>query len=113
MTWPMPRVWMGTSVETQEYTTRLDHLADTPAYVRWVSAEPLLGPLDLETWLAAGTLDWVVVGGESGPGARDMDPDWARDIRDQCARHGVAFFMKQMSRKAPIPEDLMVRQYPS
>ena len=58
-------------------------------------------------------LDWVIVGGESGHGARPMDPDWARSIRDQCDRAGVAFFMKQMAKKAPIPPDLLIRQQPA
>jgi len=57
-------------------------------------------------------LDWVIVGGETGPGARYMNPDWARSIRDVCQNSGIPFFMKQMSNKAPIPDDLMIREYP-
>lgn len=86
-------VWLGVSVESQEYTHRLDTLAGIPAAIRFVSAEPLLGPLDLRPWL--GVLDWVIVGGESGPDFRPMDMAWARDIRDQATLYGVAFFFKQ------------------
>ena len=57
-------------------------------------------------------LDWIIVGGESGPGARPMHPDWARSLRDQCRAAGVPFFMKQMAKKAPIPSDLLVREWP-
>lgn len=118
--WPLPNVWLGVSVENQETADeRIPLLLDTPAAVRWISAEPLLAPLylddQLEGWqyhAPLDDLDWVVVGGESGPNARDMDPDWARSLRDQCATAGVPFFMKQMARKAPIPDDLMIREYP-
>src|SRR5262245_11127144 len=72
------------------------------------SFEPLLGPIILDKYAP----DWVIVGGESGHEARDMNPQWARDMRDGCDRLGKAFFMKQMTRKAPIPPDLMVRQFP-
>lgn len=92
--WP-PNLWMGVSAEDQERADqRIPALLATPAVVHWVSAEPLLGPLDLRPYLAGG-LSWVVVGGESGPGARPMHPDWARTIRDQCVDAGVAFFFKQ------------------
>ncbi|MCU1488260.1 MAG: hypothetical protein JWN67_5006 [Actinomycetia bacterium] len=102
--WPLPNVWEGVSVEDQANTWRLNDLALTNAAVRWVSGEPLLGSLDLEPWLrwpfyepAAGRLDWVVVGGESGDdkGVRPMHPAWVRSIRDQCAEHGVPFLFKQ------------------
>lgn len=150
--WPPPNIWLGTSVEDQARADeRIPHLLATPAAVRWLSCEPLLGPVDLEPWLAwrdgvelpngdtwgchecdgSGyldgcetcpkdkahfdceegptgrdgapdwmvchrvTLDWVVVGGESGPGARPMHPDWGRSLRDQCAAAGVPFFFKQ------------------
>jgi protein gp37 len=90
---PWPRnVWMGVSVESEGYTPRTDHLRRTPAAVKFLSLEPLLGPLpDLD--LSA--IDWVIVGGESGPRARPMDPAWALDIRDQCREAGVPFFFKQ------------------
>ena len=92
--WPTG-VWMGTSVELAEYTQRLDELAHLPAPVRFLSAEPLLGPLDIETWLEDGVVNWVIAGGESGPGCRPMEPDWARGLRDQCAEFEVPFFFKQ------------------
>jgi protein gp37 len=86
----LPNVWLGVSVEDQQRADeRIPDLLATPAAVRWISAEPLLGPVDLER-----RLDWVVVGGESGPGARPMHPDWARSLRDQCAA-SVPFFFKQ------------------
>lgn len=79
--WPLPNVWLGVSVESNRYAFRARHLSTTPAAVRWVSAEPLLGPLDE---LPLDGIDWIVVGGESGPGARPMHPDWVRDLRDRC-----------------------------
>jgi len=91
---PLPNVWPGTSVERQqEADERIPHLLATPAAVRWVSAEPLLGPLDGTKWLHR--LDWVVAGGESGPGSRPMHPDWLRSLRDQCIAAGVPLFFKQ------------------
>lgn len=101
---PLPNVWLGVSVEDQSTANeRIPLLLQTPAAVRWISAEPLLGPVDLMysafdgAWpvKAMGKLDWVVVGGESGRHARPMSPDWVRSLRDQCAEAGVAFFMKQ------------------
>jgi len=92
--WP-PNLWMGVSAEDQERAyQRIPALLATPAAVRWVSAEPLLGPLDLSPYLAGG-LSWVVVGGESGPGARPMHPEWARALRDQCTAAKVPLFFKQ------------------
>jgi protein gp37 len=98
--WPLLNVWLGVSVEDQQWASiRIPALIDTPAAVRWISAEPLLGPVDLnytdKDALVDGGLDWVVVGGESGPGARPMDPDWARRLRDECAAASVPFFFKQ------------------
>jgi len=84
-------VWMGVSVEYQRWTTRIDDLRDTDAKVKFLSCEPLLGPLLLNL----NGVDWVIVGGESGHGARPMRADWARDIRDQCVTVGVPFFFKQ------------------
>tara|TARA_Y100000310_G_C20689853_1_gene821510 strand:- start:2658 stop:3404 length:747 start_codon:yes stop_codon:yes gene_type:complete len=90
---PPKNVWLGTSVENADYAHRIGHLRRTPAAVRFLSLEPLLGPLpNLNLY----GIDWVIVGGESGPGARPMHPDWARDIRDQCAGAGVPFFFKQV-----------------
>ncbi len=89
--WPS-NVWMGTSVESERYRGRIDALRESGAQVKFLSLEPLLGPLpDLN--LTA--IDWVIVGGESGPGARTMNPKWVTDLRDQCQRAGVPFFFKQ------------------
>ncbi len=85
-------VWMGVSVESEAYTHRIDHLRETGAQTKFLSLEPLLGPLanlDLEG------IDWVIVGGESGPGARPMSVEWVTDIRDQCLTARVPFFFKQ------------------
>ena len=79
--WPLPNVWLGVSIESDAYTWRANYLRDTPATVRFVSAEPLLGPLQS---LDLDRIDWLIVGGESGPGARPMHPQWARDLRDRC-----------------------------
>jgi protein gp37 len=79
--WPRPNVWLGVSIETDRYTFRADHLRATPAALRFISAEPLLGPLPS---LDLTGIDWLIVGGESGPGARPMHPDWVRDLRDRC-----------------------------
>ena len=139
---PLPNVWLGVSAERQkEADERIPALLDTPAAIRFVSIEPMLGPVDLdignacfnrnaEVWdlmrrpallnreqadaaVSQVELDWVICGGESGPGARvpeTFEAD-ARSLRDQCAAAGVAFFMKQMPKKTAIPDDLMVRQY--
>ncbi len=93
--WP-ENVWMGTSVESQKYAPRITVLARVPASVRFVSAEPLLGAVDLSPWLEADDVQWVITGGESGPAARPMDMEWARSLRDQCERAGVPFFLKQL-----------------
>lgn len=86
------QIWMGVSVESSKYTWRIDCLRETHAFVKFLSLEPLLGPLEQ---LNLAGIDWVIVGGESGPGARPMDPSWAMSIRDQCRRAGVPFFFKQ------------------
>lgn len=93
--WP-PNIWIGTSVENQKYAPRLTVLARLPATVRFVSAEPLLDRLDLKQWLETGDLQWVIVGGESGWGARPMDLDWVRVLRDQTNGANVPFFLKQL-----------------
>ncbi|GAA4522441.1 phage Gp37/Gp68 family protein [Actinoallomurus oryzae] len=148
--WPLPNVWLGVSVENQHWADlRIPALLQTPAAVRFISAEPLLGPLDLSRWLrpvpdcgyvdaqdgtcahpAAHTpechrwadcpvreaedawsgIDWVIAGGESGPGARPMHPDWVRSLRDQCEAIGEPFFFKQWGAWAPDHED--GRQWP-
>ena len=142
--WPLPNVWLGTSIEDQAAANaRVPHLLETPAAVRFVSAEPLLGrvilpglipmaspgnciSIDGDWWHTPGScpncrpsLDWVIVGGESGHGARPMHPDWARSLRDQCAAADVAFFMKQMGGHPnkrgtfdDIPADLQIREVP-
>lgn len=89
--WP-PHVWMGVSVENARFLRRIDHLRRTRAQVKFLSLEPLLGPLPL---LDLRGIDWVIVGGESGPRSRPMQDSWVLDIRDQCVAAGVAFFFKQ------------------
>lgn len=89
--WPT-NIWMGVSVESQDYVGRIDCLRRTPAAIKFLSIEPLLGQID---GLHLHDIDWVIVGGESGPGARPMDPDWVRGIRDQSVHAGVPFFFKQ------------------
>ena len=93
--WPAG-VWMGTSIENQKYAPRMEVLSRVPAPVRFVAAEPLLGPVDLTEWMARGDLHWVIAGGESGPRAIPMDLDWARGLRDQSVALGVPFFLKQL-----------------
>lgn len=95
--WPV-NVWLGTTVETHEYTRRIDALRQVPAAVRFISAEPLLGPLsdiDLDG------IDWLIAGGESGTGHRPVHEDWITDLRDQCQRAGTAFFFKQWGGARP------------
>jgi protein gp37 len=87
-----PNIWMGVSVESKKYAFRIDLLRATDAHVKFLSLEPLLGPLQN---LELSGIDWVIVGGESGPKARPMDPVWVREIRDQCRAAEVAFFFKQ------------------
>ncbi|MFF7329736.1 DUF5131 family protein [Streptomyces sp. NPDC008150] len=123
--WPLPNVWLGVSVEDQKRADlRIPALLDTPAVVRFLSCEPLLGPVDLKqavrtmggerghgltaSYVHAGDccqkfhgIDWVIVGGESGHGARPMSPDWARSLRDQCQAAGVPFLFKQWGEYAP------------
>lgn len=88
--WPQ-NVWMGVSVENQRWTTRVDDLRRVPAYIRFLSCEPLLGPLELDL----SGIQWVIVGGESGHRARRMKAEWATSVRDQCLAAGVPFFFKQ------------------
>jgi protein gp37 len=85
-------IWMGVSVEVQEYTFRIDDLRSVPASIRFLSLEPLLGPIEN---INLEGIDWVIVGGESGPGARPMKEEWVIMIRDLCVEQGVAFFFKQ------------------
>lgn len=129
----LPNVWLGVSVEDQQRADqRIPQLLDTPAAIRFLSAEPLLGLLDLFRLLDWGCdgshrwcdpdriIDWVIVGGESGPGARPMHPAWARQLVRQCQQAGVAVFMKQLGshfgrdhhKLDHFPSDLQVREYP-
>lgn len=116
---PTPsNVWLGVSVENQKAADeRIPLLLDTPAAVRFLSCEPLLGPLDLTAYLPS--LDWVICGAESGQNARPMDLSWARDLRNQSVDSRVPFFMKQIcnadGRKIPFaqwPNDMQVRANP-
>jgi protein gp37 len=87
-----PQIWMGVSVENEKYTYRIDYLRRTDAHVKFLSLEPLLGPLRS---LNLRGIDWAIVGGESGPGARAIDQVWVTEIRDQCLAANVPFFFKQ------------------
>ncbi len=89
--WPK-NLWIGVTVENDDYVHRIEDLAQVPAAVRFLSCEPLLGPLH---HLILDAVDWVIVGGESGPGARPMNSGWVRDIRDQCTSQEIPFFFKQ------------------
>jgi protein gp37 len=109
--WPWPNVWLGATAEDQEhYDRRWKILRRVPAVVHFISYEPAIGPLHLGDNL--NFPDWIICGGETGGGARFMKPGWARNLRDECEARGIAFFMKQMTKRAPIPADLMVQQYP-
>ncbi len=90
--WPLPNVWVGTSIESDDYTWRADILRQVPAAIRFLSLEPLLGPLPS---LDLSGIDWVIVGGESGPGFRPLNLDWARDTRDRCVALRIPLFFKQ------------------
>ncbi|CDQ10581.1 Phage Gp37Gp68 family protein [Acidithiobacillus ferrivorans] len=112
--WPLPNVWLGVSVEDQAAAdARIPLLLQTPAAVRWVSAEPLLERVELSfamAWKRTGpawkqTLDWVVCGGESGPKSRVMEAEWVRAMRDQCVAANVPFFMKQLGAAFVGPDD--------
>jgi protein gp37 len=116
-TWPLPNVWLGVSVETQQWADiRVPALLGTPAAVRFLSCEPLLGPVtfrwaEWQPWAerpgvtnhldGLRRIDWVIVGGESGAGARPMHPEWARTLRDECVEAGVPFFFKQWGEWRP------------
>jgi protein gp37 len=126
----LPNCWLGTSIENRRYVHRADLLRATPAAVRFISAEPLLGPLGarggMGRWmdgyegpgLDLGGITWVICGGESGPRARPMRLAWARALRDVCAERGVAFFLKQLggaragTKLEDLPPDLRIREYP-
>src|SRR5262249_34997637 len=95
--WP-DHIWIGVSIETIRYHWRVDRLRQVPAAIRFISAEPLLGPLDD---LDLADIHWVITGGESGHGHRPCDPEWVRGLRDRCRKHGVAFFFKQWGGRTP------------
>ena len=120
--WPLPNVWLGVSVENQDMAdTRIPILLDTPAAKRFLSCEPLLGPVDINAYLpslridgkqvewpdGAGVVDWIIAGGESGPKARPSHPDWFRSLRDQCASAGVPFLFKQWGEWLPHGQALV------
>lgn len=124
--WP-ENVWIGTSVEDQKTADeRIPHLIRIPASVRFLSCEPLLGPVDLSCIGASdelsgcadddpfrlGFINWVITGGESGPNRRTCDLEWMRSLRDQCKLAGVPFFGKQWDKVRPLPDDLMIREFP-
>ena len=90
-------IWMGVSIEDSKYAFRANHLRQTPAKLKFISAEPLLGPLELDLT----GLDWIIAGGESGPGARPADIDWIRELRDSCLEAEVPFFFKQWGGRTP------------
>lgn len=124
--WPMKNLWLGTSVENQqEADRRIPHLLDTPAAIRFLSCEPLLGPVELSNlsgwetraavkWLGKPTLTppggngihWIIAGGESGKEARPLHPDWVRGLRNQCKAAGAKFFFKQFGEYSPVDERL-------
>jgi protein gp37 len=110
--WPV-NAWIGTTVESPSYLWRLEDLQEIPAVVRFASVEPLLAPFSREAARQlARSCDWVIVGGESGKGYREMPLDWAREIRDACEDAGTAFFFKQAAGKKEIPPDLEIREVP-
>lgn len=116
--WPLPNVWLGVSAEDRRtFIDRWHFLKRTPAAVRWISYEPALESLGDDDFSGSG-IDWIVVGGESGPSARPFNIEWARDVIAQCKAAGVACFVKQITergRKIPyeqFPDDLQVREYP-
>lgn len=115
--WPLRNVHLGVSIENQQAAEdRIPYLQNTPAHIRFLSMEPLLEGVDLEKAYArcgiVPNIDWIIVGGESGPKRRPFDPNWAREIRDWCKHYNIAFFMKQWDKVQPVPEDLMIREFP-
>ena len=100
--WPV-NVWLGVTTESQKLLDkRIHHLLEIPAHIRFLSCEPLRTALDLESYLANGQINWVIAGGESGPNARPAEPNWFRNVRDQCLAHDVAFHFKQWGEWAPL-----------
>jgi protein gp37 len=106
--WPLPNVWIGITAEDQQCADeRIPHLLRTPAAVRFVSVEPMLGPV-----YVSARLDWVICGAETGPGARPMNLEWARNLRDQWGSAGIPFFFKSAGPGVPVPPDLDIHEYP-
>lgn len=103
--WPS-NVWAGTSVESQKYVPRLKVLAHVPARVRFVSIEPILENIDLCSWLRSGALQWVIVGGESGPSARHIRLEWVYSLKEQCEKANVPLFVKQLGTAWAVAEGL-------
>ena len=102
--WPLPNVWLGVTAENQAtWSWRVEYLHQCPAAVRFVSVEPMVGPIDPCLFHWRKHIHWIICGGESGPGARPMHPEWARSLRDQCAEAGVPFLFKQWGEWAPVP----------
>ena len=117
-----PNVWLGYTIENQEQLERrVKHIVRYGYVKNFFSCEPLLGELDLRMLLGYANptiyveplVDWIICGGESGHGRRPMDLAWARSLRDQCKESGAPFFMKQIDKIQPIPEDLMIREFPT
>ena len=103
LVWPLPNIWLGVSAEDQSTADeRIPVLLDTPATIRFVSAEPLLGPIDLERYPS---LDWVIAGGESGHGARPCNTAWIQSIIEQCRAAGTAVFVKQLGSAPAYPRE--------
>ena len=121
--WPLKNVWLGVTAENQQTADeRIPLLLETPAAVRFVSVEPMLGPVNIGQYLwekdsrdygiDGPALDWVICGGETGPGARAMNPDWARSLRDQCVYAGVPFFFKKWGNRLPVEQmDYLPSEY--
>jgi protein gp37 len=96
-------IWIGASMTNQQDVyVRMAHLLTTPAHRRFISLEPLCGPIDFHNWIKLGGLDWVIVGGQTGQGLRPLHPDWVRSVRDQCQEAGVAFFFKGWGDWVPV-----------
>ena len=111
-----PNIWLGVTAENQRTADeRIPIFLQIPAAVRFVSVEPMLSEMEIIQYMIRPdqpVVDWVICGGETGPGARPMNPDWARSLRDQCKDAGVPFFMKKMSGGGQPPDDLMIRNNP-
>ena len=105
-------LWFGVTAENQEMADyRIPFLLDLPVENKFVSIEPMLGPVNIASYISK--LDWIIVGGETGKKARYMDPGWAVAVKNLCLQNAVPFFFKQMSMKAPAPIELLIKQFPS